>query len=196
MLSNRSIFLCALPLTVATFFTVLRIAITPFIVLMMIAQEWGFAFLLLLIAAGTDMVDGFIARSYNQKTWLGALLDPIADKCLVLSVFFTLTLVQSPLFSIPLWFVLIVFCKELLLLFGSFAIYWCTGSLTINPSWLGKLAMFLQISFIIWLFACYYFHWVPVKTYYTMLGLIVLCAIASLVHYSFIAFRYCWYYLL
>jgi cardiolipin synthase len=176
--------------TVPTLLTLSRIVLALFVVGAMVLHQWSLACILFLIAAGTDMLDGTLARFCNEKTQLGAALDPIADKFLVLSVFFTLAFAQSPLFHIPLWFVLIVFIKELILIGGALVVYYKTGSLEINPSWLGKTAMFIQIAFITWLFACYFFSWVPIKTYYTMLGVMILCAMASLVHYLWMGFRY------
>ena len=177
-------------LTVPTMLTLSRIGLAFFVVGAMLVHQWSLACLLFLIAASTDVLDGFLARFYDEKTQLGAALDPIADKFLVLSIFFTLAFAQSPLFNIPLWFVSIVFVKELILIGGALVVYYKTGSLEINPSWLGKAAMFIQIAFITWLFACYFFSWVPIKTYYTMLGVMILCALASLVHYLWMGLRY------
>lgn len=177
-------------LTIPTLLTLARIVLAFFVIQAMITHYWGTAFVIFLSAAFTDILDGGLARFWNEKTFLGACLDPIADKILVLAIFFTLAFVQSPLFHIPLWFVWVVFIKELILIVGSCAIYYKTGSLEINPTWLGKTTMFIQIAFITWLFACYFFKWVPIKTYYTMLGVVILCAIASLLHYLWIGLRY------
>jgi len=177
-------------ITLPNLLTLSRIGLAFCVVGAMLLHRWSFACILFLIAASTDMLDGFLARFYDEKTQLGAALDPIADKFLVLSVFFTLAFAQSPLFHIPLWFVSIVFIKELILIGGALVVYYKTGSLEINPSWLGKTAMFIQIVFITWLFACYFFSWVPLKTYYTMLGVVILCALASLVHYLWLGLRY------
>lgn len=177
-------------ITIPTFFTLLRIALVPFIIFFMYQQSWGTAFLLFLIAAVTDVIDGALARFWDEQTFLGACLDPVADKLLVLSIFCALAFVQSPLFHIPLWFVLIVFVKEAILVLGSLVVYLVTGSLEIAPTWLGKASMFIQVIFIAWLFACYFFQWVPIKTYYTMLGVVILCAGASLLHYLSIGVCY------
>jgi cardiolipin synthase (CMP-forming) len=177
-------------ITIPTLLTFLRIILMPLIISSMVQQWWGVAFALFLIAAITDVLDGALARLWNEQTVLGAVLDPIADKLLVLSIFGALAFVQSPLFHIPLWFVLIVFIKEMLLILGSVAIYLATGSLEIAPTWLGKISMIIQVIFITWLFACYFFEWLPIKTYYTMLGVVILCASASLLHYLSIGLCY------
>jgi len=170
-------------ITVSTLFTFLRIALVPFVVFAMITHRWDIAFWLFVIASATDVIDGNIARWFGEHTFLGACLDPIADKILLISVFFTLAFFQSPLFSIPLWFVLLVLIKDSIVILGSFAIYRVKGHLNVRPTILGKMTTFMQTWFIIWLFACYFFKWLPKKTYYTMLGLLTVLVIASLVQY-------------
>jgi len=176
-------------ITVPTLLTLSRILLSPVIVTAMIYNKWGIAFWLFLLAAFTDTIDGNIARMLNQKTFLGAALDPLADKLLILSVFFTLTYVHTPLFSIPLWLVTFVLIKEIIVLGGALAMLAFGKPLHIAPTWLGKVTTLTQISFIIWLFACYFFHWLPVKTYYGMLSLVFVLTFLSLVQYMRIGFR-------
>ena len=170
-------------MTLSTYLTLVRIALVPFIIFSMIFNYWGLAFSLFTIAAITDILDGNLARWLNEKTFLGACLDPIADKLLVLSVFFMLAFVQSPLFSIPLWFVLLVLFKEAILIIGSFILYQRKGHIEIQPTVLGKMTTVVQMGFIMWLFACYFFTWVPKKTYYSMLGIVLVLVFATLVQY-------------
>lgn len=170
--------------------TLIRVVLVPFIVASMIMQAWGAAFILFIIAALTDMLDGNLARWLGEKTFLGACLDPIADKLLVLSCFFTLAFVQSPLFTIPHWFFWLVLAKELILIGGFALIYCLKGHADVQPSLLGKATAVVQMGFICWLFACYFFHWVPLKTYYTMLALVLGMVLASLVHYGAIGLRW------
>lgn len=176
-------------ITLSTMLTLLRIALAPFIVCAMLYAHWGAAFVLFCIAALSDVLDGYLARWLDERTFLGACLDPIADKLLLLSCFFTLAFVHSPLFSIPLWFVLLVLLKELILVVGAIILYWIKGHIEIHPTVLGKTTTVVQMGFIIWLFACYFFNWIPVKTYYSMLGLVMLLVFASLAHYILIGIR-------
>lgn len=170
--------------TASTMLTLVRIALVPFIVGAMVVQGWGTAFTLFFIAAITDVLDGNLARWMNEKTFLGACLDPLADKLLVVSCFLTLAFVQSPLFLIPRWFVFVVLCKELLQIAGAIALYNIKGHIEVQPTILGKLTTMVQISFIAWLFACYFFAWLPIKTYYCMLGVVLLLVVASFVQYA------------
>lgn len=175
-------------ITIPTLFTLVRVGATPLIVLAMITGLWNYAFFFFLFAAATDVIDGTLARIWNEKTFLGACLDPIADKFLLLSCFFTLAFVETPLFRIPHWFVLCVLSKELVQVAGAIGIYSVRGHLDVRPTKLGKLTTFVQIIFIIWLFACYFFHWFPIKTYYSMLGIMLLLVGASLWQYVRIGF--------
>ena len=165
-----------------TVLTITRIILIPPIVYAMMHNWWGIACTFFVIAALTDILDGMIARWWNDKTWLGACLDPVADKLLILSCFFALTLVHGPLI-IPSWFVAIVLIKELLLIAGTIAVFCIRGYIPIQPVFLGKSAMFVQTLFIMWLFACSFFHWMPIKTYYAMLGLVLITVCASFIHY-------------
>jgi cardiolipin synthase len=175
-------------LTIPTLLTLFRFVLVPFVVFSMIRNQWGVAFWLFVIAVLSDIFDGIIARAWNMKTFLGACLDAIADKFLILSVFFTLAFVQSPLFTIPLWFVLLVLLKEFLLIGGAAFIFLTRGSLPVEPTWLGKSTMVMQSLFIIWLFFCYFFHWVPERTYYGFLGVLLTLVLLSLINYSMIGF--------
>lgn len=166
-------------ITFSTSLTIARFILIPFIVTAMIMHAWHTAFILFVIAAITDVLDGLLARWLHQHTFLGAALDPLADKLLVLAVFSTLAFVQSPLFAIPRWFVFLVLAKELLQIVGAFFIWCKNGHLTIAPTRLGKWTMVAQTTFIMWLFSCYFFAWVPIKTYYAMLlGILCLVGVA------------------
>ena len=123
----QKLYHCEKRITIATCFTLLRIFLVPFIVIAIKQQQLSHAFWLIIIAALTDTVDGNLARWCGDQTVLGACLDPIADKIFLLSTFFTLAFVQSPLFAIPHWFVMLVLVKEIIILLGA-ALLFITGS--------------------------------------------------------------------
>jgi len=177
-------------ITIPTLFTLLRIILVPIIVIAMVMQHWGIAFSLFVVGSVSDMLDGYLARMRNERTFLGACLDPIADKLLLLSCFATLAFVQSPLFTIPHWFVWFVLCKELLLVAGVLGILIYKGYVqVVQPTMLGKLTTVAQMGFIMWLFACYFFKWVPIKTYYVSLGILFVLVGASFIQYALIGLR-------
>jgi cardiolipin synthase len=170
-------------ITFSTMLTIARLGAVPFIVFAMIQGAWGWAFGLFLAAAVTDILDGYLARMLHQETFLGACLDALADKILILAVFATLTFVDTPLFRIPGWFLWIVLGKELFQIVGAFIVYTVRGRIYVSPTLLGKVAMMVQTFFIVWLFACYFFGWLPAKTYAVALAVVVSVVLASLVRY-------------
>ncbi len=173
-------------ITIPTLFTLGRIFLTPVIVYSMAQQLWQKAFLLFIIAALTDIIDGALARLWNARTFVGACLDAFADKFLLVSCFATLAFIKTPVFAVPYWFVLLILLKELILIAGSCIIYGVKGTVQIKPTMLGKATTFIQICFIIWFFVCYFFHWFPLKTYNFLLFLLIALTIASLVQYIII----------
>jgi cardiolipin synthase len=149
----------------------------------MFVHAWGRAFSFFVVAACSDFLDGSLARYLRQKTFLGACLDPIADKLLLISFFLSLVFLQTPLFQLPLWFVLLLLLKEMVLVCGACYMLATGRTLEVQPTLLGKLTTVVQMTFIVWLFTCYYFNWMPIRTYYCMLGLMVIMALGSLIQY-------------
>lgn len=176
-------------LTLSTVITLIRIAMVPFVVLSMTAHHWGTACLLFVIAGVTDALDGSLARWLNEQTFLGALLDPVADKLLVITTYVTLSFVDSPLFLIPHWFVYVVLSKELLQILGVISILALKGPIAVRPTRLAKTTMCVQSIFIVWLFLCYFMQWLPVKTYFTALGVVLVLVGACFVQYTLIGYR-------
>jgi cardiolipin synthase len=99
------------------------------------------AFILFLIAALSDALDGFLARKLNQVTQVGIILDPLADKALIDSAFFLLSYHDR---VVPVWLTVIVLSRDVLLLFGGWLLS-AFGKLDrIKPNLLGKTTAFLQ----------------------------------------------------
>jgi cardiolipin synthase len=176
-------------ITIATLFTLLRILLIPVIVKSMMLNWWGCAFFFFMVACLTDLMDGLLARLLNEKTFLGACLDPIADKLLLISCFFTLAFIPLPLFVIPRWFVFFVVSKELIQIVSACVIYYIRGHLNVQPTYWGKTTTCIQMMFIMWLFACYFFCWMPIKTYYTMLGIMIFFISVSFMQYAHIGWN-------
>ena len=98
-------------MTVPNVITIMRLLLVPAIVLALLSERWGWAFTGFLIAGVSDGIDGFIARHFNQKSELGAYLDPMADKLLLVSVFVVLGLMGE----LPLWLVIAVASRDALI---------------------------------------------------------------------------------
>ncbi len=94
------------------------------------------------IAAIGDALDGYIARHYNQITRLGVILDPLADKLLMVSAVAILTLGPWPV-KLPIWYAMIVVAKEVFSTIGAFVINFEAGKVHIAPHWTGKISTFL-----------------------------------------------------
>lgn len=140
-------------LTFANKVTVGRILIVPFFIaaVMYISPQRMFfrwiALVLFMAAVISDIIDGYIARTRGQKTKAGAILDPLADKILLISAFICLY-IQRPFFPgihFPLWFVLGIISRDVMLLLGCMIIQLTTGKLEIEANRAGKLTAFLQI---------------------------------------------------
>ncbi len=97
------------------------------------------------IAALSDLVDGWVARRFNQCSRLGAILDPLADKLLLLAAVITLSFSDWPA-RLPLWFIIVVLTREVLSIAGAFLVDHVAGKVSIQPHWTGKAATALLIT--------------------------------------------------
>jgi cardiolipin synthase len=120
--------------------TLVRVILIPFFVDLMIYGYYRPALLVFIVACCTDAIDGTIARMTNTKTELGAFLDPMADKLLIVSSFVTLAILAT----LPVWLVIIVVSRDIILALGSMIIYLTGNDLTIRPSIVGKATTFFQ----------------------------------------------------
>jgi cardiolipin synthase len=129
-------------LTLANRLTILRILITPVIMVLLLYRHTAAALVLFLLAGITDGLDGLVARWRKQKTTLGMVLDPIADKVLLTTTAVTLTILKE----LPRWFTIIVVSRDVLLIGGSLLLYMFLGKIGISPSWLGKSTTGFQLA--------------------------------------------------
>jgi cardiolipin synthase (CMP-forming) len=144
-------------LTVANQLTFLRILAVPAFVLLLLYGYLGWALLVFLGAGATDALDGLIARRANQRTSLGAWLDPMADKLLVVTTFITLTLPGVNVTNhIPLWLTVLLISRDIVIVSVVAVVNLAVGPRTFRPSLLGKAATatYLVVS-IVFLF----FNW-------------------------------------
>ncbi len=176
--------------TIANVLSMSRVFLAPFVVIGIAFNWWLFSFLLFVVAAVTDLLDGYLARLLHQQTYLGKLLDPIADKIFLLASFTALAFVGSPSFKIPLWFVALVVVRELLIIMGSYVIITTHEHPKVEPILWGKLTTFFQMLFISWLFVCYFMHWEPARTYYAFLVLLAFFSFISFIQYLRKCFNY------
>jgi CDP-diacylglycerol--glycerol-3-phosphate 3-phosphatidyltransferase len=145
-------------MTTANKITILRILLIPFFVVETIyfsrtgnEIHWLLAVLSFAITAILDGVDGYIARHYKQISELGKILDPLADKLLLVSGVVLLSFDNEPyLHQIPLWLTGIIIGRDLLLGIGAFVIHLVVGKLTVRPRITGKIATVFQMLVVVW----------------------------------------------
>ena len=133
-------------LTAANQLTILRMLLIPAFVILLLYGYRGWALITFFTAGITDMLDGLIARKAGQKTDLGAWLDPMADKLLLVTMFIVLTLpgVGSPN-RLPLWFTILVISRDVAIVATVAVINLAVGPRTFRPSIFGKIATFTYI---------------------------------------------------
>jgi CDP-diacylglycerol--glycerol-3-phosphate 3-phosphatidyltransferase len=144
-------------MTTANKITLLRILLTPIFATMAVyygrgvhagtPQEWmrWTAIGLFVLAAASDGLDGYIARRYNQKSALGVILDPIADKGLLLTGIVTLSFSNWSR-EFPLWFPIVVISRDLIVLAGAVTLRLLSDNVAIRPNWSGKAATAFQMA--------------------------------------------------
>jgi len=155
-------------MTTANKITIVRILMIPAFVLMAIYYgqsiqrgdplEWQryTAIVIFLVAATSDGLDGYIARRYKQRSELGAILDPIADKGLLLSGIITLSIsnwseVDPDYGRFPAWFPVIVITRDAVIVVGAAILHMLIGNkMKVRPSWTGKVATVCQMCAIGW----------------------------------------------
>jgi cardiolipin synthase len=128
-------------LTAANQLTLLRVLLIPVFVLFLLYGYPGWALLTFLAAGVTDALDGLIARRTGQKTTLGAWLDPMADKLLLVTTFVVLTLPDLGFPNrIPLWLTILMISRDLAIVLAVVIVNLAVGRRTFHPSSWGKAA--------------------------------------------------------
>lgn len=131
-------------MTGANVITLFRLLSAPFIGYFLRMQQFDKAFVLFILASVSDILDGYIARKYSEKTLLGRYFDPIADKIL-LSI---TTLALWDIKILPQWFLYTVILRDSLIVFGAYVLYKRGYKTDVRPHILGKISTFSQILLI------------------------------------------------
>jgi cardiolipin synthase (CMP-forming) len=144
-------------LTTANQLTMLRIVFVPVFVILLVYQETGWALATFMAAGLTDVLDGVIARRFGQKTSVGALLDPIADKLLMTASIVLLSMPQMEFQTmIPRWLMIIMISRDVFILLVSLIITIVVGWRVFRPTRYGKASTLLQVLTV---FAVLYTNW-------------------------------------
>ena len=146
-------------MTTANKITIGRILLVPFFISQVIyyahtgltGYRWG-ALLSFAVASLADGLDGYVARHYNQRSELGAILDPLADKLLLTSAIILLSLENHRYFDrIPMWLTVTVLSRDAMTLIGMALIHYTMGKVKVRARLTGKIATVLQIATVLWI---------------------------------------------
>jgi cardiolipin synthase len=134
-------------INLATRVTLLRLFLVPLFVMAGAYRRYELATVLFVTAGLTDALDGFLARALRQRSRLGAVLDALADKALILGAFGVLSLVPGAL-RVPLWLTILVVSRDVLIVLTAVSLFASTGRRDFTASWLGKATTFVQIVYL------------------------------------------------
>lgn len=119
-----------------------RMLLTPWAILMILDERFTAAFLIFVVAGVSDGIDGVIARRFNLRTELGAYLDPLADKALLISIYVTLAIRGE----LPAWVAIAVFSRDIMILMAVLVSWLMDKPVEIRPVWISKFNTFAQIG--------------------------------------------------
>lgn len=130
-------------MTLPNLITIARLILVPLVIVMIVNGRWDEAFFLFVAAGVSDAIDGFIAKRFDMKSELGAYLDPLADKALIVSIYITLAIVGI----IPIWLVIVVVSRDLMIVAAVILSWLMEKPLTIAPIVVSKLNTAAQLVF-------------------------------------------------
>ncbi len=181
-------------MSIANYITLLRLIAIPGIAYYYLQGRYEWALILLIFAGFSDLLDGFLARSLGQRTKLGAILDPFADKLLMFICFICLAYTHQ----VPFWLAALVIGRDIYIVLGVWFLKWRCKKLYIRPTYLSKLNTFFQLGFLFFMFLNFYIQqfsplflksWAVFLTtsQQVALWMVVFMAFASAMHYSMVA---------
>lgn len=122
-----------------------RILLVMPVVYLLLQDEFGWALVLFMIAGISDGIDGYLAKRNNWQSRLGSILDPLADKLLLISSYMAL----GWLHVIPMWLVLAVLLRDLIIIIGAVAYHILIGEYEMTPTVVSKINTFAQIFMVL-----------------------------------------------
>lgn len=162
--------------------TISRIALAPVLILLLKEEQYAAALGVFAVAGLSDGLDGFIAKRFHFESRLGSILDPLADKILLLSGYIMLTLLNH----VPFWLAVTVVFRDLLIVGGYLVYTSMIGPVQMRPSWLSKLNTFLQIALVIVILGLQAFGLTLPQLVTALIYVVLLSTVASGAHYLWI----------
>ncbi len=163
--------------------SIFRLFVTSIFILFIVQERFGLALYLFIAQGVSDLLDGFLARVMGKKTDLGAFLDPVADKVMLVSSFVVLYMKGR----VPLWAMNVVLLRDFIIASGFLLLHTLSYGIKPQPVVLGKIATFFQVCTIIYVLASYervydtfFFYGTVLFTiasgiHYVLKGLFVIC---------------------
>ncbi|HEY0081082.1 MAG TPA: CDP-alcohol phosphatidyltransferase family protein [Pyrinomonadaceae bacterium] len=185
--------------TLPNILTVVRMVLIPVFVTALYYQKFLWALVIFVFAGVTDGFDGLLARTLNQKSHLGTILDPIADKLLLVTAFIVLSMpsIVTPSaipqphprhLPVPFWVTAAVISRDVFIVVGAAAINIVTGFRGFRPSWLGKASTVVQLFAVVYILTAASLP--PLRGYLpTVYTTVFAFALFSGVHYVFFVSR-------
>jgi cardiolipin synthase len=149
------------------------------VVFSLLESEYPLALVLILIAGGSDAIDGYLAKTFDWRTRLGSLLDPAADKLLLTSVFLALTYLGL----VPFALTAIVVARDLVIVIGAAVYQFLFGRLEGQPTAISKLNTACQLSFVFFTIMHAGFAWPPRISLLLLGALVVVTSVTSGLNY-------------
>ncbi len=162
-------------MSIPNLITVLRILLVPVVVWAIATGRMQLAFLLFLAAAISDAVDGFLAKRFGMKTELGAYLDPLADKVLIVSIYVTLGITAV----IPLWIVILVASRDIMIVGGIILSWLVDRPVAIRPRPISKLNTGVQIFLPCWVLGALGYGFDPEPVLTLVMALVAVLTLIS-----------------
>jgi cardiolipin synthase len=148
------------PWTLPNFITLLRLAALPFFLFSIAEGRIGIALLIFVAAGISDGIDGYLARRLDMKSALGAYLDPIADKLLMMGSYLFLAIPSFPVaVKVPIWLAVLVISRDILLMTVGLLMILSSGVRQFPPTWLGKVATVTLIVTVLFVLCANLWSW-------------------------------------
>jgi cardiolipin synthase len=148
------------PWTLPNFITLVRLAALPFFLVCISDGRFGIALAIFVAAGLSDGIDGFLARRFDMKSALGAYLDPIADKLLLMTSYLFLAIPTYPARTkVPVWLAVMVLSRDFLLLLVGLLLILTSGKKRFPPTWAGKVTTVIQIVTVLFVLCANVWDW-------------------------------------
>jgi cardiolipin synthase (CMP-forming) len=148
------------PWTLPNFITLVRLAALPFFLVCISDGRFGLALGIFVAAGLSDGVDGYLARRFDMKSALGAYLDPIADKLLLMSSYLFLAIPSYPAHvKVPVWLAVMVLSRDFLMLLVGLLLILTHGMKRFPPTWAGKVTTVTQIVTVLFVLCANIWDW-------------------------------------